>query len=98
MRNVDLVTPRSRRHRGKPVSYTHLDVYKRQIVYGPHLFGTISGRWTVYKDPWLDVTGSGGGPVGGAETMLLGYKGSTPLDTGYVYSIPRCDWPLWGAA
>jgi len=42
------------------------------IVYGPHLFGTVSGRWTVYKDPWLDVTGSGGGPVGGAETMLLG--------------------------
>jgi hypothetical protein len=56
------------------------------IVYGPHLFGTISGRWTVYKDPWLDVTGSGGGPVGGAETMLLGYKGSTPLDTGYVFA------------
>jgi hypothetical protein len=56
------------------------------IVYGPHLFGTISGRWTVYKDPWLDVTGSGGGPVGGAETMLLGYKGTTSLDTGYVYA------------
>ena len=53
------------------------------IVYGPHLFGTVSGRWTVYKDPWLDVTGPGGG-VGGAETMLLGYKGTTALDTGYV--------------
>lgn len=58
------------------------------IVYGPHLFGTISGRWTVYKDPWLDVVGAGGG-VGGGEVLLLGYKGTTPLDTGYVYA------PAW---
>lgn len=56
------------------------------IVYGPHLFGTISGRWTVYKDPWLDVVGSGGGGVGGGEVCLLGYKGTTPLDTGYIYA------------
>lgn len=57
------------------------------IVYGPHLFGTISGRWTVYKDPWLDVVGStSGGGVGGGEVMLLGYKGTTPLDTGYIYA------------
>jgi hypothetical protein len=56
------------------------------IVYGPHLFGTISGRWTVYKDPWLDVTGPGGGGVGGGEVMLLGYKGTTPLDTGCIYA------------
>jgi len=55
------------------------------IVYGPHLFGTISGRWTVYKDPWLDVVDPGGGPVGGSEIALLGYKGTTPLDTGYTY-------------
>ena len=52
-----------------------------QIVYGPHLFGTIAGRWTVYKDPWLDPT-----LPGGAETILLGYKGTTPLDTGYIYA------------
>jgi Major capsid protein Gp23 len=57
------------------------------IVYGPHLFGTISGRWTVYKDPWLDVTGPGGG-VGGGAVMRLGYKGTTPLDNGYVYAVP----------
>jgi hypothetical protein len=50
------------------------------IVYGPNLFGTLSGRWTVYKDPWLDVT-----LPGGAEQMLLGFKGTTPLDTGYIY-------------
>lgn len=52
-----------------------------QIVYGPHIFGTISGRWTVYKDPWLDPT-----LPGGAEQILLGYKGTTPLDTGYIYA------------
>lgn len=52
-----------------------------QIVYGPNLFGTISGRWTVYKDPWLDNTLPGGG-----EKLLLGYKGTTPLDTGYIYA------------
>jgi hypothetical protein len=56
------------------------------IVYGPHLFGTISGRWTVYKDPWLDVVGPGGGGVGGGEVALLGYKGTTPLDTGCMYA------------
>src|ERR1035437_3519125 len=56
------------------------------IVYGPHLFGTVSGRFTVYKDPWLDVTGPGGNGVGGGEVMLIGYKGTTPLDTGFVYA------------
>jgi len=50
-----------------------------QIVYGPGLFGTISGRWSVYKDPWLDVTL-------GAEKILLGYKGTSAMDTGFVYA------------
>jgi len=45
------------------------------IVTGPHLFGTIEGRFAVYKDPWL-----------ADGTILLGYRGDTPLDTGYVYS------------
>lgn len=52
-----------------------------QIVYGPHLFGTLAGRFAVYKDPWLDPT-----LPGGAEKVLLGYKGTTPLDTGYIYA------------
>ena len=51
-----------------------------QIVYGPHLFGTLAGRFTVYKDPWLDVNGPAG------ENILLGFKGTTPLDTGYIYA------------
>lgn len=50
-----------------------------QIAYGPHLFGTISGRFTVVKDPWLDATL-------GAEKMLLGYKGSRFMDASYVYA------------
>jgi len=46
-----------------------------EIVTGPHLFGTIEGRFAVYKDPWL-----------ADGVMLLGYRGATPLDTGYVYA------------
>jgi hypothetical protein len=52
-----------------------------QIVYGPHLFGTLSSRFTVVKDPWLDVT-----LPGGAEIMLLGFKGNTPMDTSFIYA------------
>lgn len=51
------------------------------IVQGPNLFGTLSGRFTVYLDPWLDDT-----LPGGAEQILLGYKGTTALDTGYIYA------------
>jgi hypothetical protein len=54
------------------------------IVQGPNLFGTLSGRYSVYVDPWLDPT-----LPGGAEQMLLGYKGTTLLDTGYVYAPYR---------
>lgn len=51
------------------------------IVQGPNLFGTLSGRFTVYLDPWLDDT-----LPGGAEKILLGFKGNTALDTGYIYA------------
>jgi hypothetical protein len=51
------------------------------IVYGPHLFGTLSNRFTVVKDPWLDAT-----LPGGAEVILLGYKGNTPMDTSFIYA------------
>jgi len=40
------------------------------IVYGPNLFGTLANRFTVYKDPWV-----------ADGTMLLGFKGTSPLDT-----------------
>jgi hypothetical protein len=51
------------------------------IVQGPNLFGTLSGRWSVYVDPWLDPT-----LPGGAEQMLLGYKGNAAMDTGYIFA------------
>lgn len=37
--------------------------------------GTLSNRWTVYKDPFLTST-----------KWIQGYKGTSFLDTGYVYS------------
>jgi len=48
------------------------------IVTGPHLFGTIAGRFAVYKDPWLSGAN--------ADKLLLGFKGTSPLDTGYIYA------------
>lgn len=42
---------------------------------GRQIYGTLKNRWVVYKDPWFP-----------ANTMLLGYKGDTFLDAGYVYS------------
>lgn len=57
-----------------------------EIVTGPHLFGTISSKYLVYKDPWMqasDFTPINGAAIGG---MLVGYKGTGPLDTGYVFA------------
>jgi hypothetical protein len=51
------------------------------VVQGPNLFGTLSARWNVYVDPWLDAT-----LPGGEEKILLGYKGASALDTGYIYA------------
>jgi hypothetical protein len=42
---------------------------------GRHLFGTLKNRWLVYKDPWMT-----------ANTMLMGYRGSSWMDAGYVYA------------
>jgi Major capsid protein Gp23 len=55
------------------------------IVQGPNLFGTLAGRFTVYKNPWATGTVV---PTGALQndTMLLGFKGTTPLDTGYIWA------------
>jgi hypothetical protein len=37
--------------------------------------GTLQGRWSIYKDPYLD-----------ADTFLVGWKGSSFLEAGYVYA------------
>ena len=56
------------------------------IQHGVHLFGTLSTRWTVYCDPWFE-----------ADKILLGYKGGSFLEAGYVYSpyIPVFTTPTW---
>ncbi len=53
---------------------------------GRHLFGTLQNRWMIYKDPWFT-----------ANTMFLGFKGSSFLDAGYVYSpfVPFWTTPLF---
>ncbi len=42
---------------------------------GMERFGVLKNRFTVYKDPWA-----------AADSILMGYKGNTMFDTGYVYS------------
>lgn len=50
---------------------------------GITLAGTLSGRWAIYKDPLETVTGGAGS---GATDVLVGYKGSSWLDAGFVYA------------
>lgn len=42
---------------------------------GVVFIGTLQGRWSIYKDPYLD-----------ADTFLIGWKGSSFLEAGYVYA------------
>lgn len=42
---------------------------------GVVFIGTLQGRWSIYKDPYLD-----------ADTFLVGWKGSSFLEAGYVYA------------
>lgn len=44
-------------------------------VNGPHFIGTLAGKWRVYKNPFFN-----------ADVFLLGYKGTSYLDAGFVYS------------
>lgn len=44
-------------------------------VNGPHFIGTLAGKWRVYKNPFY-----------APDVFLLGYKGSSYLDAGYVYA------------
>jgi hypothetical protein len=46
-----------------------------QYNMGIERVGTLSGRYQVYRDPYFP-----------ANTILLGHKGSSLLDTGYVYA------------
>lgn len=42
---------------------------------GPHIIGTLDGRWKVIKNPFY-----------GADQFLVGYKGQSYLEGGYVYA------------
>lgn len=42
---------------------------------GPYFMGVLQGKWDVYKNPFY-----------GANEYLVGYKGDTMLDTGYIYA------------
>jgi hypothetical protein len=46
-----------------------------QYNMGIEKMGTLSSRYTVYKDPYLP-----------AQICLIGHKGSNFMDTGYVYA------------
>lgn len=42
---------------------------------GPHFIGVLDGRWRVYKNPYYE-----------ADKFLVGYKGDSYLEGGYVYA------------
>jgi len=42
---------------------------------GVVFIGTLQGRWSIYKDPYLD-----------ADTFMVGWKGSSFLEAGYVFA------------
>ena len=44
-------------------------------INGPHKIGTLSNKWTVYKNPFYND-----------NNFVLGYKGNSWLDAGYVYA------------
>jgi len=44
-------------------------------INGPHLIGTLAGKWQIYKNPFYP-----------ANNFVLGYRGASYLDAGYVYA------------
>ena len=52
---------------------------------GVYMAGTLNGRWAIYKDPFYP-----------SNQWLMGYKGSTFLEAGYVYApyIPLYTTPM----
>ena len=45
---------------------------------GPHIAGTLDGKWKVVKNPFYDP-----------DAYLVGYKGESPVDAGYVWAPYR---------
>jgi len=44
-------------------------------INGPHYIGTLAGKWRVFKNPFYN-----------ADVFVLGYKGASYLDAGFVYA------------
>lgn len=42
---------------------------------GPHVIGTLDGRWKIIKNPFYD-----------ADSFVVGYKGTSYLEGGYIYA------------
>ena len=42
---------------------------------GPHVIGTLDGRWTIVKNPFYPP-----------DSFVVGYKGQSYLEGGYVYA------------
>lgn len=59
-------------------------------VEAPHTFGvykvgTLSSKYVLYKDPFFPTSGSPGSGSGAGD-LLVGYKGNTFIDAGYVWA------------
>jgi hypothetical protein len=53
-------------------------------TFGVMKFGTLNSKFVSYKDPYFPVTGAGTGS--GTGDILMGYKGNTFIDAGYVWA------------
>lgn len=53
-------------------------------TFGVFKVGTLSNKWTVYKDPFFPTSNVGTGS--GAGDILVGYKGQSFIDAGYVWA------------
>ncbi len=53
----------------------NFDASEDLTAVGPHFIGTLGGTLKVYVNPNYD-----------ADTFVLGYKGNTLMDAGYVYA------------
>lgn len=72
----------------RPV-FAAADADTKAPVEQPHTFGvykvgTLASKYTCYKDPYFPV--SNGGTGSGVGDVLMGYKGSTFIDAGFVWA------------
>ncbi len=53
---------------------------------GMKRIGVLNGRWKVYKDPYMRPQAALGDPANAKGKFLLGYKGESFFQAGYVYA------------